>query len=221
MPHPKDGYKLDGLPIPSVTQIVNRFSDKGGLMIWAFNQGKEGKDQLYGERESAAEVGTVAHAMVEQYINRLTFKETLQDFASVPAITLARANAAFDTFRTWERQTNLKVVYTEESLVCECHRYGGTLDAIGEIEDKLCLLDFKTGSALYHDALYQLAAYRHLWAINHPSELLEGGFHLLRFSKISGDFAHHFFPELDSAWAGFELMRTLFDIDKDLKKRAA
>jgi len=221
LPHPKGGYKLgDGRSVPGVTTIIKRFQESGGLLQWAFQQGKEGHEFLYEDRDRAAEVGTVAHALVEQYIANLTFKDTLQDFSTVPPAVMAPARAAFGAFKTWERQTKLEILHSEVSLVCECHCFGGTLDAIGDIEDKLCLLDFKSANALYHDALYQMAAYRHLWAINHPLERLDGGFHLLRFSKSSGDFAHHFFPELEEAWVGFQLMRTLFDIDKSLKKRA-
>lgn len=220
MPHPRGGYKLNGKTVPSVTQIVNRFTEKGGLMQWAFKQGQEGNEFLYEERDAAADVGTVAHALVERHISQLTFAETLQDFSTVPAPVMEKAEQAFEAFKTWERQTKLRILYSEQSMLCECHCYGGTLDAIGEIDDRLCLIDFKTGNALYHDTLYQLAAYRHLWAINHPEELLDGGFHLLRFSKTSGDFAHHFFPELGEAWEGFQLMRTLYDIDRILKKRA-
>src|SRR5207244_1117504 len=162
--------------VPSVTQIIERFKEKDRLMWWAWNEGREGRG-LYEQRDKAGDVGTVAHALVEQHINRQTFKETLQDFASIPSATLAKANQAFDAFKTWERHSNLKIVYTEVSLTCECHCYGGTLDAVGEIDDELCLLDVKTGSAIYVDALYQVAAYRHLWSINNPGEPLSGGFH--------------------------------------------
>ena len=219
MPRPGGGYKLaNGTSVPGVTTILSRFKESGGLINWAWTQGRDGKE-LYEARDTAADVGTVAHALVEQHINRLTFKETLQDFASVPSATLAKANQAFDAFKTWERHSNLKIVYTEVSLTCECHCYGGTLDAVGEIDEELCLLDFKSGAALYVDALYQMAAYRHLFAINHPGEPLTGGFHLLRFSKSNGDFDHKYFADLNEEWEAFTLMRRLYDIDRAAKKR--
>jgi hypothetical protein len=222
MPHPKGGYKLpNGDRVPGTTTIIKRFQESGGLMVWAFNQGRDGAETLYEQREEAAEVGKVAHAMVEQHVKGLTFADTLQDFSAIPTPLMGKAQKAFNAFKTWERQTSLKIVATEESMTCGCHRFGGTLDAIGQIDNQLCLIDFKTSNAIYQDMLYQLAAYRHLWEINHPDLLLTGGFHLIRFSKTAGDFAHHFFDELDEAWRGFELMRPLFDIDKSLKKRAA
>src|SRR6266702_7663618 len=219
MPHPKGGYKLpSGQPVPGVITIISRFKESGGLLHWAWSQGRDGKE-LYEDRDKAAEVGTVAHALVEQHIANLTFKDTLQDFSTIPPAVMAPARAAFEAFKTWERQTKLEILHSEVSLVCECHCFGGTLDAIGDIDGKLCLLDFKSGSGLYPEALYQMAAYRHLFAINHAGERLNGGFHLLRFSKSNGDFDHKYFSELEDAWVGFQLMRTLYDIDRAIKKR--
>jgi hypothetical protein len=222
MPHPKGGYRLqDGTRVPGTTTIINRFKDSGGLMQWAFRQGQEGHEFLYEERDEAASVGTIAHSMVEQHVRGLAVEQTLQDFSGLPAEQVLKARGAFKAYLTWERHTQLEIVRQEQSLVCECHRFGGTLDAIGMIDLERCLLDWKTANGLYPDNLVQLAAYRHLWEVNHPEEQLTGGFHLIRFSKDKGDFAHHYFPSLDEAWRAFELMRELYDIDRELKKRAA
>jgi len=37
----------------------------------------------------------------------------------------------------------------------------------------------------------------------------DGGIHLCRFGKETGDFAHHYCPELEQAWEAFKHMRTL------------
>ena len=39
-----------------------------------------------------------------------------------------------------------------------------------------------------------------------------------RFAKEHGDFAHHYFPNLDDAWRQFVLFREAYDIDRELKK---
>lgn len=75
--------------------------------------------------------------------------------------------------------------------------------------------------AVYGDYLMQLAAYRVLWEEVHPDQPLTGGFHLCRFSKDHGDFAHHYFRELDGAWEMFRHLRAAYDYDRELKKRAA
>ena len=103
----------------------------------------------------------------------------------------------------------------------ERHRYGGTPDAIGVVNNQLVLLDWKTSNGIYADHLIQLAAYGHLWNENYPDQPITGGFHLLRFSKQKGDFGHHHFAALDEAWEQFLLFRRAYDINKILKARAA
>lgn len=132
-----------------------------------------------------------------------------------------RSMKAYQSYLTWENQTKLKIVAQEMSLVSEKHEFGGTPDAIGEIDGDLCLLDWKTGNALYRDHLVQVAAYKALWEETHPDKPLTGGFHICRFSKDFGDFAHHYYDELGDAWKQFLLFREAFEIDKQLKKRAA
>lgn len=135
-----------------------------------------------------------------------------------PLETWEKAMSAFTAFEEWTRQTQLKPLETEVSLTCRCHMFGGTLDAM-LIQGELALGDWKTGNSVYSDALLQLAAYGHLWAVNHPDKPITGGYHLLRFSKEHGDFTHHFWRNLDRAWRQFELFREAYDIDKEVKAR--
>ena len=219
MPTPKAGYFLkDGSKVPGTTTIIGRFKDLGGLMFWAFEQGKSGKARLYDAAEKAADIGTVAHAMVEAYIKGVDFDRAP---FPLPSEDWPKAESAFNAFVRWASQTTLRVVDQEIQLVSEKHRFGGTPDAIGIVGNELCLLDWKTSNAVYQDYLIQLAAYKALWEENHPERPLVGGCHLLRFAKEHADFAHHYFANLDEAWRAFVLMRELYDIDKILKKRAA
>jgi hypothetical protein len=217
MPTPRQGYFLaSGERVPGTTTVIGRFKDSGALMFWAFAQGKAGKDRLYEEAEKAADIGTLAHAMVEAHLRGSASEDYL---ASAPTEAVEKADAAFQAYLSWERMTRLSVVEQEMQLISERYRYGGTPDAIGLIDNELCLLDWKTSNSVYVDHLIQLAAYRNLWNENHPARLLTGGSHLLRFAKEHGDFAHHYYPNLDDAWRSFVLMRELYDLDRDLKKR--
>lgn len=105
-------------------------------------------------------------------------------------------------------------------MVSEQYRFGGTPDAIGKVDGELCLIDWKTSNSVYSDYLIQIAAYKHLWEENHPGQLITGGYHLCRFAKENGDFAHHYYPDLEEAWRLFLLFREAYDIDKVLRKRA-
>lgn len=217
MPTPRKGYWIDGKRIPSVTTILSRFKDAGGLIHWAWQCGMDGIDYR-DARDAAATAGTVAHHMVEAYIRA-------KDVAAVVGADLDRevvqkATTAFGAFEKWAANTNLKPTETECSLISKTHRFGGTLDAM-LVNDKLSLGDWKTSNSVYADYLLQLAAYGLLWEENYPNLPIDGGFHLLRFDKTHGDFHHHWYGNLDEAKRAFLLMRELYDIDKGLKKRAA
>ena len=204
----------EGNRLPSVTTILSRFKDSGGLLYWANQQGLAGKT-LDEARMPAASAGTLAHDMVEASLN----KRPLPDGAGVAADVVAKAKAAFQTYLAWQEMTKIVVRHTEVSLVSEAHGFGGRLDAIGMMGNQLVLIDWKTSNAVYADHLLQLAGYKTLWEETYPDQLLTGGFHLCRFAKEEGDFSHHYFPNLDKEAAAFLLMRDLYGRMKQIEKR--
>lgn len=223
MPTPKAGYFLkDGTRVPGTTTVIGRFKDSGGLLQWAFKQGKAGKSHLYEEAEKAADIGTAAHAMVEAIINdaNADVKKIASDLLPNEDMRF-KALSSFGAYQAWAKNFGVQILEQELGLVSEKYAYGGTLDAVGIIGNQLVLLDWKTSNSVYADYLVQLAAYKNLWEENHPDRPITGGFHLLRFAKEHGDFAHHYFPNLDNAWRQFILFREAYEIDRELKKRAA
>lgn len=220
MPHPKKGYfASDGKRIPGTTTIIGRFKESGGLIHWAWDLGMQGINYR-DVRDKAADTGTWAHEFVEASISGIDPRPLLNEYTIMDKDKAATAWSAFQAYLSWEQQSKLEIIEQEMQLVSEIYRFGGTPDAIGEINGELCLLDWKTSNRVYQDYLIQLAAYKHLWEVNNPDRPLTGGFHLCRFAKEHGDFSHHYFPRLDEAWEQFKLFRKAYDIDKDLKKRA-
>jgi hypothetical protein len=57
-----------GNRLPSVTTIIGRFKESGGLLYWANQQGLEGKT-LDQARAEVTTPGTLAHRAVEDHIN--------------------------------------------------------------------------------------------------------------------------------------------------------
>ena len=219
MPHPKGGYKnKDGKRIPGVTTIIGRFKDSGGLLYWACEQGKaieRGEiSSLYDKRDAAADAGTLAHEMVEAYING-------DSLPILPDTEIGKqAKQGFENYIEWADNNRIKVIKQEMEMTSELYQFGGCPDAMGiDNQGRLCILDWKTSNGVYPDYLIQLAAYRQLWIENHPDEPITGGNHLLRFSKEHADFAHHYWNELDDAWEQFKLFRQAYYIDKLLKRR--
>lgn len=220
MPTAKNGYFVDSVKVPSVTTILGRFKDSGGLLYWACEQGKaiqRGEIQkLYDKRDEAAGAGTLAHAMFQAH----------QDWGPMPKKEdypdeiWTQAEQGFQNYLEWESNNKIVIVHQEIQLVSKAYMFGGCPDAIGrDTKDRLCLIDWKTSNGVYQDYLCQLAAYRALWEENYPDEPITGGFHLCRFSKDHADFTHHYWSELDDAWELFKLYRVAYDIDKKLKKR--
>lgn len=230
MPHPKGGYRLsDGSKVPGTTTICGRFKESGALLYWAFEQGKAAErgeiSNLYDKRDEAATAGTLAHDMVYAHITNKAF-----EVPKVPDEVARQAENAYNSYLTWEKNTKINIVAQEIELVSEDHLFGGCPDAIGEIDGLYYLIDWKTAKSVYSDNLLQLAAYKHLIekglktsdyqpiTINDkPIEI--SGHHLCRFAKEHGDFAHHFWPELNEAWELFLLYRQAYDLDKIVKKR--
>jgi len=233
MATPKAGYRLNGEKIPGTTTIISRFKDSGGLMHWAAEQGRLMErgiiKSLYDKAEKAADIGTVAHAMIEAHINKGAPEEVLFEMLSDNGDRTKALNA-FDMYLKWEQQTGIKMLckYQEIQLVSPEFKFGGTPDAIGEINGEIVLLDWKTSNGIYQDYMIQLAAYQHL--VNDGVRMEDGkpfglkvakGAHLLRFAKDFPDFGHHYFGDLSDAWEQFKLFRKAYEIDKTLKKRAA
>lgn len=221
MPTPQDGYHTaDGTRVPGVTTIIGRYKDAGGLIHWAWQLGRDGQD--YREvRDSAANVGTIAHAMVEAELRHGTPPEHAIP-AGTPSELADQAMQAYRAWVEWRRRTRITVQPLERPLVSEVHRFGGTPDAIGKNDGRLSLVDIKTSNKLYPDYLIQCAAYVGLYNEIHPARPITDGADLLRFSRDFCAFQHyHFGPaELEVGWRQFLRYREAYEDDKLLKRIA-
>lgn len=214
LPTPREGYKINGIKIPSVTTVIGRFKDSGALIRWAYRKGLDG-EPLYGDGSTsklACDVGTAAHNMVECHIRGLKF-----DASEYPVDILKRAERAYSAYLRWAEQCRLKPGRTELGLVSNKYRYGGTLDAV-TVDGALKLLDWKTSNSVYSDYLLQLAAYGQLYEENFPDEKITG-FELVRFSKDTGDFAHFSFTDLSAELEQFLAYRECWERDQKIRKR--
>jgi hypothetical protein len=220
MPTPRAGYHLaDGTRVPSVTTILGRWKESGGLLQWAFAQGRSGASNLYEQRDAAAEIGTMAHAMCDAHMRGSGWYAALEAF-NPTAEQRVKAETAFNAYTTWLANQRAEIIACETPLVSEQHRFGGTPDFLVRIDGKLAMADLKTSNSVYRDYLLQVAAYGLLWNET-QEEKITGGFHILRLGKENPDFGHHYYPELDGAAELFLLLRKAYDMDLTLKKRAA
>lgn len=140
------GYDIGGTWYPRVTKIVDIKTKPALYHFYAsvgFSRAKEISAQ-------SAEEGTAVHEAVERLL-------TGQKAGEVPA-SIAPSVYAFLEF---VRNTQIKVdpTHVERRIMCEEHRYAGTIDAIAEIDGKLGVLDIKTSSGIYRDYDLQTSAY--------------------------------------------------------------
>lgn len=231
MPTQQQGYfTQDGIKRPSVTTIIGRFKDSGALIHWAYKKGREhgelfgrglpAPERLYDEVQLAANIGTIVHAMAEDRVHgRDPWQRTVG--TSLDSESLKKVENGYRAFENWLSMSRVEIVYTEQPMISESLRCGGTLDWVGRLDGRLVLGDFKTSNSVYADHLVQVAAYRDMWNETRPDEPLEGGAHILQFGKSHGDFAHHHYPDLSEASELFRLYRHAFDLDQEIKKRAA
>jgi len=218
MPTPKAGYYIDGVRIPGTTTIISRWKDSGALIHWAWKQGKEGIDYRQ-TRDKAGDTGTAAHNLIEAFIkNTYTpdyYNEVMGVFDDAQKLEVANAFAAF---RFWWDQTKIQIVDQETQMVSRKYRFGGTPDALGLLNGRLLLGDWKTSGGIYSDYVVQVAAYRQLYHEN-TDHKIEGAF-LCRFDKENGRFEQHDFTsdQLDVGFEAFVHMREMYDLDAKLKR---
>lgn len=219
MARPSGGYKLaSGEKCPGVTTILNRFQNSGGLIHWAWQQGKDGKD-FRETRDRAADAGTCVHEMIEADWRGKLFDRTLYKPEA-----LKKADHAFLGYLEWKDQTKLNVVKGELPLVSEVYKFGGTMDAL-MIRDRLVMGDWKTSNGIYAEHVIQVAGgYSILWNEHFPDQPLDG-VQILRFSKPEHDddpisfHAHYFSAEIfPIAQRQFIILREAFDLDKRISK---
>ena len=216
---PTAPYMIGDTRVPGVTTVIGRFKESGGLIHWAWDLGRQGKDYRE-ERDKAASAGTGAHHLFEAFLRNggeVDIDATLEPLGLDEDWT-RKAKQGYQSFLAWVEQTKLEVLDTEMHLVSKEHRFGGTPDAIGISNGELCLIDWKTSNKTYPDYVVQLAAYRMLYEECSGEKLYRA--HLLRVGKDYADFHHHSWPMevMDLAWQSFLLMRALYEQDKQLKK---
>jgi len=151
---------------------------KPALIPWAYKRGKDGLE-LYESRDKSADIGTITHERIKAYFSGYE----IDDFNISPEAWKLADNSLV-SFYEWARPRNIKPLLIETPLISEKYKYGGTPDVYGEMDDKLTLLDFKTGAGIYPDFFVQLAAYSQLLTENgYPHEKII----ILNIPKSEGD----------------------------------
>ena len=209
-------YKTaDGTTVPGVTTVTG-IINKPGLVKWANNLGLQGIDSS-AYVDEAAKVGTLAHEMIQEYLNGPKW-----DREAYTAAQVDLAENAVISFYEWERRTGakLKTEFIEKQLVSEDLKYGGTVDWYGEIGGEMWLVDFKTCKDLFPEHSFQVAAY---WNLLCENGYTVDGVRLLRVGRTTDEgFDDHIIaaPQLREAFGVFRAALNLYNAKKKFDKYA-
>lgn len=99
-------------------------------------------------RDSAADKGTDAHAIIEQYIKSHILPLPVKDL---------EVQHCVDQFMLWKEKCKPEFVASEVQVGSAKHRFAGILDALAIINGRLTLLDFKTSGEIKDEYTIQLA----------------------------------------------------------------
>jgi hypothetical protein len=185
--------------------------NKNVLLYWAWKEGKEGRD-FRQTRSTAADAGTLAHAMIEADIKG----QTSPNLFKYPEAVVLKAKSAFLNYLEWSRQTHFTPITMEVPLISEILQAGTTIDIIGWVADKRSIVELKTSNAVYEDFLIQVGMQKAAWDENHPDEPIEA-LHLLKVGKEEATFTHHYWQALPDGLEAFRHLRALHDLHAALK----
>ncbi len=131
----KDGKRVKGC---SSICKVSSGDNVDGLISWGVNLYAQGID-FRKARDEAAEVGQVAHFLMECFIGSADV-----DLSEFSPHVVSKAQSAFGRAKDWWNSQNLNALYSELQLVSNEFRFGGTLDTLAVDENtELVLLDWK------------------------------------------------------------------------------
>jgi hypothetical protein len=187
--------------------------DTGGLVYWAWDLGRQGKDYRKVSQE-ACDVGTLAHFMIEAFLN-----EFVCDLDDYETELIDKALGCYQKFADWWEEQHLEKVATEIQLVNEAYRYGGTIDLIAKKPNgDHVLLDFKTSKKISDSYWRQCAGYAALWDWN-KSISTKGGQTINRITSHAivrigkeeeGDFEVVWKDDLSKEWFVFQKQVDLY-----------
>jgi hypothetical protein len=205
--------------VKGTTTIIGDNLAWGGraLQWWYWKKGYEGIDYKDIFKQTGADIGTCAHALITDY--SLVGKPIPTSWPGLNEEEYNQAVQALGSFEKWQRNSQFEPYKMEINMVSEHYQYGLTPDIIGRFPDGLALVDLKTGNGIYDSHILQMAAYFQGWHEIFPDEPLTEGIHILRIGKDNANFTHHWFASLPpEAWEAFTLCKRLDEIHPVIEK---
>lgn len=116
------------------------------------------KTYIESHSKKTADIGTAIHALIEN------------DLRGVDQSIPQEYKEPFDEWLKLKEQYGISATATEQSVYSNRYGYAGTFDILGLFEDKLCVMDIKTGTYSIKTG-WQLAAYKYAYEEQTPGAL--------------------------------------------------
>ena len=159
---------------------------KDQLLVWANMLGFKGVDYKK-ELERTANIGTMFHGIVEEYMDPKRVAEiNYEKYGVFGFKSELEATNAIQSFFNWYEGVKdyYKIAFTEKVVVGE--RFGGTIDCgiKGFIDkEKVIFVDYKTSTDFYMTQFLQLAGYVEIYEELYGPNTVEGGMVVLAHQK--------------------------------------
>ena len=182
---------VDGISVPSVTQIVGLLDKSLFLVPWAsklgtlkakalldvipamgvdpvscikdewFEDNRIKRSDFWKEHKQMADEAAKRGSRFHEDIEAVLRKEFgfPQAEANPELIDIASEWAYIRAAEKWAKRVGLKPLAFEEHVVSKDHAYGGTFDCVGEIGDKLEIIDWKLTGQISDTYIIQMAGY--------------------------------------------------------------
>tara|TARA_B000000609_G_C24178436_1_gene355868 strand:+ start:495 stop:1166 length:672 start_codon:yes stop_codon:yes gene_type:complete len=127
----------DNVPVPSVTTVLDKTSDKTALIAWRKRVGEEEANRV--SKESAG-LGTKVHNAIEKYI----LGETVEFGTNMVSVMAKQMSDLVIN----EGFTNIDEVWGTEIGLIAPGLYAGTTDCVGIHKGEEAIIDFKTSKKI-------------------------------------------------------------------------
>ena len=181
---PSEKYIFNGIAVPRVTEIISSMLHENYLMGWANHLGFKRKNYK-SVVEQSANIGTYSHNAIEKYLTNgdISLEE-------VPSYLIPSVSNTLQSFIKWydvvTKNNKVEILQLEQELVCQW--FGGTLDLLVSINDKIYLVDFKTSNHISYKYFIQMSAYKYMLTLNN---IHIDGIILLQLSKVDINFSEY------------------------------
>ena len=150
---------------------IKRESEKIQLINKAKKEWREAK-------QKAADIGNEIHEWVSDWILKKN-PEMPEDEKVVNGIT---------AFLKFQKKHKIKWLESERVIYSKKHNYAGFLDAVGIMDNKLTLIDFKSSKRIYDEMKFQVAGYQIAYEEETGKKFDERM--IVKFGKETGEFEY-------------------------------